>query len=194
MSHQNPVVRKYFNLLGAITRFVEPRVIVDLGVWDGTSTTVLAENSSEKTVLHAFGDWKPLAKEFPFTIGSYKDAGLAIAAFQDMGVSLLGLDPAKIYLHDQDYVKAAPMIVYTDLLHINVCNCEANIRPILAEWLPRVDEVVVLEGGRHNRWQVKDGLSPYTNILDEPFIANKWSYCVLPINEYDAITIMSRRI
>lgn len=75
-----------------------------------------------------------------------------------------------------------------DVLHIDICNCKENLLDVLPVWIPKIKRLGILEGGRSNSWQAKNGFAPYAALLQE--YETTHSICTIPFDKDHGLTLV----
>jgi hypothetical protein len=54
--------------------------------------------------------------------------------------------------------------------------------------------MILIEGGVYNYWQKEIGLKPFTEVLNLPFITDKFDKCTIVGKNDHSLTILTRKI
>lgn len=180
-------------LIKAIVREMHPRpqLAVELGVQTGDSMLAIghAMTSGHLIGIDSFSTKYSLPPHGE-THASIEEARSTVAALDGYDSNkttweILQGDAADPIWDDEFKPKQI------DFLHIDICNCKENLTPILGSWLDRVSDsgLVILEGGRYNRWQQEHGFSTYEYML---WRYVDWDFFYMPFDDNHGITLMRR--
>lgn len=184
-SYNTPEIAQFITSFVAL---INPRVVVEIGTQQARSTILIGRGMKKGASLYTYDLFEthynqpphlPTHANLDKAVDNIYKAGLPCTVFTKQHD---GLD-ALTHRHDS-----------IDLLHIDICCHEANLRTLLGVALPKVTRAVMLEGGfGTNSWQKKYGFKPYGPMLTEPWVSNDWHVLTIPFTEDNAITLLTRR-
>jgi catechol 2,3-dioxygenase-like lactoylglutathione lyase family enzyme len=183
-SYKSPEVDSF------ITSFVatiSPNKVVEIGAQQGKSTVLIAKGLDKTAEIYTY-DLFEKSYDSPPYLDTHADKEIVISNLKTAKVKC-GFSVNKA--RGEEALKQHDKI---DLLHIDICNHYDNLKPLLELAVDKVSKAILLEGGIENSWQKKYGFKPYDSLLQEDWIASKWSYITIPFNEHNAITILTKRV
>lgn len=166
-----------------------PRATVEFGTQQGSSSLLIAKAMGPGTRFYTYDTFEPNYSEPPYA-ETRADYDAAIKTLTDAGLrcqwKVLRLRAEDAWeLHNE-----------VDLLHIDICNHYNNVRPLLLQWVAKVNKLIILEGGVHNQWQKRNDFAPFLPVLNEPEIAANFDYKIIRGSgayEDHAVTFLRRR-
>lgn len=190
------------SLVYSLVRVADPLIAVELGVHKAGSLLLIASAMKTSSTLYGFDLFEDNESDrfAEYESVSISDAGkYVVEEYEKLKREKVILGASKtervlphIYLLKMDAVRAADSVAFTSLLHVDVGNHESNVRNILKAWLNKVDDMIILEGGKRTDWHRKHKLNPFEQVLNETWVCKDWKHIVIPISENKYITIMTR--
>lgn len=188
------------SLIYSLVRIADPVIAVELGVHQADSLLLIASAMRPSATIYGFDTFGRVQEALPCTkFASSKELAEKIVSNEYERLRRENIERGTdrvlphIYIVDSDYVKAASSVAFTSFLHVNACNHEQSVREILKAWIGKVDDLIILEGGRINDWQRSHKLRPFEHVLDETWIREEWRSIVIDINENESLSILTRR-
>jgi hypothetical protein len=182
------------DFITSFVKVVNPQTAIEIGTQQGMSAILIGRGMKEGSNLYCYDLFQPTYPDPPYaetfadiktTINNIEEANLLCNIHVKQGSHEDAFNN-EIDIHGVGYAGA-------DLLHVDICNHMDNIRPILNKLSDFIGKAIILEGGIFNNWQKKYGFASFEPLLRQPWIAEKWSYIVVPFNEHNSVTFMTRR-
>lgn len=158
-------------LLTYLPMSVGAKKIVELGTQQGHSAILLAKSGAH---VDTYDSYDEKYSNYPF-----KDT------HADIDKALKNTAKYDIHVFKGDVQLLKPKIC--DVLHIDICNHEDNIKSIVFNWANKVKKMIILEGGALNKWQKKYGFNPYY-----PYNYTDWTSVIIEGKKGYAMTVMTR--
>lgn len=163
------------HLLTALVRTVNPSKVIEFGTQQGHSAVLLAKGMKRGVV-----------KTYDIFESNYPNPPHK-ETHADMLKALHNVEGYNIEVYAKDVFEVKP--VRCDVLHIDICNHQKNVYPLLHNWQDKVSKMIILEGGVLNKWQKKYGFKPF--VLPLRYFKDWRSVIIKGENGY-AITILTR--
>lgn len=172
-------------LITALVQNVRPKTVIEIGCQQGRSTVALAAGMQAGSKLISVDLF-----EEKYDAPPYLETH---ASLEKALENLRASNPAcEFEVRKQDGVLLADEIEgNVDVLHVDVCNHERNLYPILQSWHEKVSKLIILEGGIYNKWQQRYGFASYRAMLREKWLA-AWDAVTIPFNDHNSITVMAK--
>ena len=177
--------RGYGSLLYALARVLRPLSAVEIGILHGFSLLTVAAALRDNAAGHITG--YDLFDAYPYRHADRGQVSRQVTALQlQSWVTIEAGDVHDIHQH-WDAV---------DYLHVDVSNTGDTYRRVFGNWSSRVRQVIVLEGGSHERDKVtwmreydKPPIAPAVGELQQVY--SDWSFTVL--QPFPSMTIACHR-
>ena len=146
----------YGTLFYSLVKIYQPKIVVELGTKAGYSAYHIAKGLKENNNGHLY--CYDLWEKYPYNTVTMFDAEENLKEFKDI-VTLQQKDATKI---DKDYMSI-------DILHVDLSNDGEILEKIIPNWLNKVNQLIILEGGSHIRdqagWMIKYCKTPISKWL-----------------------------
>lgn len=175
------------SLIRSFTRAIDPVVAVEIGTQQGSSAINIAKGMKENTCLFTYDLFDEKYASPP-----YYDTH-ALKEVAEENIRLQKDIRATVHVKRGSAEDAASEHLQIDLLHIDICNCLENMKPILPLFASKVNRGIILEGGIYNNWQKKHNYNNYKPFLSEPVVSDLWNHITVPHDEHYAVTLLTRK-
>lgn len=183
-SYENP------ELLTWLVKGLNAKTIVEVGSQQGNSTVALGRGLGEGSRLVTVDRFDEKYDAPPhLETHARKDAVEANLKNANLKCNFEvikgdGLEFLKHFQNQNDHM---------DVFHCDICNHYDNLKPILEVAVQLNPNMILLEGGIHNKWQQKYDFKSYAPMLEEPWLKDFYTYVTIPFNEHNAITVLTKR-
>ncbi len=172
-------------LIAGLVEICDPKTIVELGTQQGASAILMAKAMGEG---HLY-TYDLFEKRYPKPPYAPTRADF-IMAQKNIAANKL---QKKITIRKKDAFWAYKDFKKVDILHIDLCNYNENVRLVLSKWYTKVNKLILLEGGIINKWQREKRFKPFDRVLNMPFIKNNYEKIVIKKDNNYALTILIRK-
>lgn len=158
-------------LLTALVRSVGAKKVIEFGTQQGHSSILLAKGEASVITYDSFEE----------NYSNYPQK----ETHSNLAKALKNTSKYNIKVCVKDVFNIKP--VTCDVLHVDICNHQNNVAPLLENWKDKVKKMIILEGGVLNKWQKKYGFDPYC-----PYVVDEWDSIVIKGKGGYAMTILTR--
>lgn len=171
----------YGELFYALMRIYQPQKVVELGTKAGYSAYHMARGLLENGsgTLDCYDLWE----KYPYKSVAQSVVAENLHQFLDI-----------VQLHTIDASTVAQRYKSVDILHIDLSNDGALLSNILPAWIPKVKQLIIIEGGSHERdsieWMKKFNKEPIAPWLQTFCNENKMEY--VTIDPFPSLTLLKK--